>query len=336
METHIRAGSLENFAPLLQKLGHDPDEVLRASGLSISELADTEARVSYEHVLRAIEYPASELGILDFGLQLANEQTLEFLGPIFLAIQAAPNVHEALLITAEYIHFHTPGARIELEPDDDRKNERARLIIPIADRINSTQSIEHAVAHLAKVVSVVSQGTVLPESICFRHTALGELARYRTFLGQTPKFEQSFDGIRLDLSDSRQTVPQRNPLLLKTVQQYLDGVAPPRDLPIDQQLSEILPQLMRFRFVDASAAAAALRLNLRTMQRRLKARGTSFEVIRDATRKQLAREYLQETVVPLSQVAHMLGYSDHAVLHRSCKRWFDATPGELRKASSLR
>lgn len=334
MSTHIRAGSLENFRELLHKLGQDPHDVIQASGLSAAALADTETHISYESVLRAIEFPGSELGILDFGLQLAAEQTLDFLGPIFLAIQSAPNVHEALVMAADYIHFHTPGVTITVEPDDDRTLERARLIIPLADRIRSRQPIEHAVAHLAKVVSAVSQGSVFATAICFRHAALSEPARYRTLLGQVPQFEQSFDGIKLDLGSSRQTLPERNPLLLKTVQQYLDGVAPPRGVPIERQLSDLLFQLMRFRFVDTRTAASTLRLNPRTMQRRLKARGTSFEEVRDATRRKLAREYLQETRVPISQIAHILGYSDPAVLHRSCKRWFGLTPAALRKPSN--
>ncbi|ULQ47948.1 helix-turn-helix transcriptional regulator [Flagellatimonas centrodinii] len=104
-------------------------------------------------------------------------------------------------------------------------------------------------------------------------------------------------------------------------------------MPIDQQLLELLPQLMRFRTVDISAAAAALRLNPRTMQRKLKALGTSFEALRDATRKTLAQEYLVETSIPLARIAHSLGYSDLAVFHRSCTRWFDQTPAKFREQS---
>ncbi len=329
METPIRAGALDSYAALLTKLGHDPDLTLRQVGLSLAALADAESRVSYKNVLQALEYPASTLGISDFGLQLANEQTLEFLGPIFLAIQAAPNVHEALVIAAKYIHFHTPGVTIEVIPDD-REHESVQLVIPIADRIQARQAIEHAVAHLAKLVDIVSQGNVFPSAICFRHRPLSESARYRGSLGMTPRFEQPFDGIKLDLLASRRNLPKSSPLMLRTVEQYLNGTALPRDLPVDGQLSQLLAQLMRFRTVDIAAAAGALRLNPRTMQRKLKALGTSFEQVRDATRKELAREYLEDTTIPLARIAHSLGYSDLAVFHRSCKRWFDQTPATFR------
>lgn len=330
METPIRAGALDNYAGLLTKLGHDPNVTLCQVGLSLADLVNAEARLPYRSVLRAIEYPATTLGIPDFGLQLANEQTLEFLGPIFLAIQAAPNVHEALVIAAKYIHIHTPGVRIEITPDD-REHERVHLIIPIAHRIQARQAFEHAVAHLAKLVSIVSQGNVYPSEICFRHGPLSEPARYRSGLGMLPHFEQPFDGIKLQLRASRRNLPKSNAMMLRTVEQYLHGTAPPHDLPIDQQLLELLPQLMRFRTVDISAAAAALRLNPRTMQRKLKALGTSFEALRDATRKALAEEYLVETSIPLARIAHSLGYSDLAVFHRSCQRWFGQTPARFRE-----
>jgi AraC-like DNA-binding protein len=77
--------------------------------------------------------------------------------------------------------------------------------------------------------------------------------------------------------------------------------------------------------------AAALGLHPRTLQRRLRAEGKSFEAIKDSVRRDVALQYLRQRDVPLVRIAEILGYSETAVLSRSCHRWFAASPGKLRK-----
>lgn len=76
--------------------------------------------------------------------------------------------------------------------------------------------------------------------------------------------------------------------------------------------------------------AAALQLHRRTLQRKLRREGESFEAIRDSVRRDMALRYLQQSDIPLMRVTEMLGYSEASVLSRSCVRWFLASPRELR------
>jgi AraC-like DNA-binding protein len=77
--------------------------------------------------------------------------------------------------------------------------------------------------------------------------------------------------------------------------------------------------------------ASALGLHPRTLQRRLRKEGESFESIKDSVRRDVALRHLQQPNVPLMRVAEILGYSEASVLSRSCHRWFAASPRKLRK-----
>ncbi|MFC4312605.1 helix-turn-helix transcriptional regulator [Steroidobacter flavus] len=77
--------------------------------------------------------------------------------------------------------------------------------------------------------------------------------------------------------------------------------------------------------------AAALRLHRRTLQRKLRREGKSFETLRDSVRRDMALRYLQQPDISLMRVTEMLGYSEASVLSRSCVRWFLASPRELRR-----
>ena len=68
----------------------------------------------------------------------------------------------------------------------------------------------------------------------------------------------------------------------------------------------------------------------RTLQRRLRDDGTTFEDIKDEARRDLAQRYLAYAEVPLAQVTAVLDYSEQSALTRSCQRWFRTTPSALR------
>nr|WP_245157967.1 helix-turn-helix transcriptional regulator [Burkholderia multivorans] len=81
---------------------------------------------------------------------------------------------------------------------------------------------------------------------------------------------------------------------------------------------------------DKAGVAAVLALHPRTLQRRLCAEGTSFEILRDDVRKQLAVHYLRNTRLSIGQISLMLGFPAQSALSRACRQWFDLTPSEIR------
>jgi AraC-like DNA-binding protein len=76
--------------------------------------------------------------------------------------------------------------------------------------------------------------------------------------------------------------------------------------------------------------AEALRISDRTLQRRLRAEGTTFQQLLDDTRRELAQHYLRKPQNSLQHVAESLGFEDQSNLFRACKRWFGETPRRYR------
>ncbi|MGV3622575.1 MAG: helix-turn-helix domain-containing protein [Archangium sp.] len=77
----------------------------------------------------------------------------------------------------------------------------------------------------------------------------------------------------------------------------------------------------------------ATRLNMsgRTLQRRLADAKTSFQEVLDLVRFDLARQYLKDVRLDLSQIAYLLGYSELRAFDRAFRRWAnDTSPGEWR------
>jgi AraC-like DNA-binding protein len=80
-----------------------------------------------------------------------------------------------------------------------------------------------------------------------------------------------------------------------------------------------------------TVVADMLATHPRTLQRRLRSEGTTFEAIVDLVRREIALRNLADESVSLVQIAEKLGYSETSVLTRSCHRWFSRSPRQLRK-----
>ena len=80
-------------------------------------------------------------------------------------------------------------------------------------------------------------------------------------------------------------------------------------------------------------ADVALRCGIspRTLIRRLHEDGATFQQLLDAARKQRALWMLVHTAEPVEEIAARLGYADTSNFSRTVRRWFGATPRELRE-----
>ena len=81
------------------------------------------------------------------------------------------------------------------------------------------------------------------------------------------------------------------------------------------------------------AVAHDLAMSTRTLQRRLRDEGTTFQGVLNYTRESLARHYLAESDMPAGEIAFLLGYEDTRSFYRAFRAWTGKTPELARGAS---
>lgn len=102
-----------------------------------------------------------------------------------------------------------------------------------------------------------------------------------------------------------------------------DAVSPARRL-LARQLSQGEATLERL--------AAELHVSPRTLQRKLQDHDLSFSQLLDEVRRELAERYLADPGFDLTDLAFLLGYSEHSAFTRAFKRWTGRSPAEYRAA----
>jgi AraC-like DNA-binding protein len=76
--------------------------------------------------------------------------------------------------------------------------------------------------------------------------------------------------------------------------------------------------------------AQELNMSPRTLHRKLRQEGTTYQMLLDDALKELAAWYLLRTREPIEAIAERLGYADASSFSRTFRRWFEMAPGKFR------
>jgi AraC-like DNA-binding protein len=95
---------------------------------------------------------------------------------------------------------------------------------------------------------------------------------------------------------------------------------------VRSRLIDVLPS---GAFSEADLAEA-LHISPRTLQRRLADEGTSFKVLLDEARRELALRLIGERRMSIKETSYLLGFSEPGNFSRAFRRWTGAAPSRFR------
>jgi len=92
-----------------------------------------------------------------------------------------------------------------------------------------------------------------------------------------------------------------------------------------------IQQKLTGRRPNVEDIADALHISSRTLQRRLQDEGSRFQRVLEEARHQLARHYLNNSVLELNEAAYLLGYQDGSSFVRAFRNWEGVPPSRWRE-----
>jgi AraC-like DNA-binding protein len=327
----VHADLLRFFPQLVRELGGDPQAMLYRLGIQPSEAAQEPPSLNYRSWVKLLEHAASALHCPDFGMRLARLQAGgRVLGPISAVMRNSHTFGEAIDYVARHFHAHSlaAGMRLEWDRGDDSLFVGHEILL---DRLpNRRQAIEQmlVLAHLNAVD--ITRGQARVREVRFRHQALSPASTYRAYFGSAVRFDAQEDGVVFSARDLRAPIIERDARQYALATSFIDTRFGRVTPPMHTRVRALLVRLIETEDCSITRICDRLRLHPRTLHRRLRAEGKSFERIKDEVRRDIALRCIQETDHSLTVVAEKLGYAEQSVLTRSCVRWFAASPSQLR------
>lgn len=334
----VRADALRQFESLVTNLGGNPAMLLQAAQIDRRLIEQGKDVIPYSRMVGLLDRASANLPCGDFGLRLAETQAAQgvgkVLGPLHVAMRNSPTLGEALQYFASHIHAYSTAARICFEkfPGDSR----AFMVCEFSSTgmVPQRQAVEHALALIQHAVAGLTSGKVRAREIWFTHAPTAPIATYRTYFNATVRFGQSMQGLFFDERDLQLPLAEADPQLYEIATSFIDQRFPAAAMSLSSRVRILIARLLVEGNCTHEHVAATIGMHPRTLQRRLRGEGESFEAIKDAVRRDVALRYLQQPDVSLVRVTEILGYSETSVLSRSCHRWFCASPRELRAAAN--
>lgn len=334
----VRVDALRHIERVISGMGGDAAALLNRAQIDRRLLDQGKGVISHARMAGLLEQASVELGCPDLGLRLAASQATQgatkVFGPLHVAMCHSPTLGMALRYFADHVHAYSTAVRVHFRknPGDARV---FMLLEPAPPGLTAQrQSVEHALALLQHAVRALSAGRVQAREIWIMHAPVAPASTYRTHLNATVRFGQDSYGLFFDDCDLELTLPNADPQLYEIATCFIERRFPAAGLSLGEKVRIIIAQLLVGGQCTHEHVAASVGMHPRTLQRRLRIEGETFEAIKDAVRRDVALRYLQQPGVSLMRVSEILGYSETSVLSRSCHRWFSASPSELRNAAS--
>jgi AraC-like DNA-binding protein len=330
--TLVRGTSLSGLPELVGSLGGDPTALLDAVGIAESAVGNPDAFVPLPRVALAIETAAALTATPDFGRRLASTQGIEILGPVGVAARTAATAADALAIFEKFLAAYTPGLGVRLRDNNSETPFFEFLFLDDA-LPDIPQSTELSLGVTLRILRFLIGERFTPVSIHLPHDPLTPPADYRRYYRCTPLFAQPTMGFTIHRTDLEQPL-RHDRLAHETAVAYLTNITEPHDS-ATKSVRILAGQLLPTGAVTLERIADELGLHPKALQRKLADEHTTFAATLDQLRRERAEHLLRHTQMPLSQLAHELGYAEHSVLTRSCRRWFGCAPNAHRKAPAV-
>ncbi len=332
MNKHFRfSGSI--FAKL-EELGVRASAVLRRAGLPQGYLDEPRVLLKTEELFalwRAIGEVSSDPTI---GLQLGTETKTERFHPVSLAALSTENFGTAIKQMARYKQLTCPEEILQTK-DDEEWSIQFRWLL--ADEIEPPVLIECCFAWVLSVGSPRHRYRLSPLRVEFVQPRAHVKAIERHF-GCEVVCGSSRNAIVFRADDAQRPFVTRNAeLLAMLAPQFEEELKQENgDENFVERVRIAIQQKLTGQRPTIEDIADALHISSRTIQRRLQDEGSSFQRVLEEARHQLARQYLNNSVLELNEAAYLLGYNDANSFVRAFRTWEGVPPARWREEQRAR
>ena len=321
-----RVGGHSALPLLVRELGADPVAVLAAAGLAEHALDAPDARMPYTRFGRLLAVAADRTRCDHVGLLAGRMLTLSDLGALGARVRNAATAGDALRTFVAEQGGDSEGALAFLVEDDKTTEFGIAIYHPY---VGATDQIyDCALAAMTNYLRELCGPAWMPSEVLVPHARPADDRPYRMLLKTSPRFDAEVATIRFPSrwmsrpleTDGTATAPLEQPPLARQ-----------REPDLVQQVFRALRTQLLGGGTAGDAVARALGMNRRTLNRRLKARGLTYQRILDEMRFGLARQLLSTSNIGLYDLAANLGYAGTSPFARTFSRWAGTAPGRWRR-----
>lgn len=320
----MRAWVLHGLAEVVEEFGGDPSEYERRFHLSLHRTDRGQDLVPVRLFVRLLEACAADFACPDFGLRLGLTQGTGPMGPVTVAVQQSATVRDAYVSGIRYLNLLNPALGISIIDVDDAMRTSYSL-----ERLgggDNRQFQEWIVGIAVEVLRLLAGPDARFQGVRFSHGPLLPASHHEELFGCPVSYGEDDYGIDYRASDMARGMNSNNPELKALLTGYLDQIIASSELGLEHQIMALIHELLPTGGCTLAVIAQHQFISVRTLQRRLRAKGLVFETLVDDVRRERALTLLEDPTTPVSDVAGLLGYVEQSSFSHAFRRWTGMSP----------
>lgn len=333
MQPQIRAGLLVNFRPTVEALGGDIDQILTDAELPADVLINPEQYIPYRSYLRLLDAAASGTGCPYFGLVMSHKLGTENMGVTGFVMTQAVNVGAAWASLQRFYHVHDTYGTVLLTDNGD--TACIRYEIPRAGLPGERQSLDVAAGVSTNIHRMLCGHRSEIVTLHFPYPEPPDLAPYDFLKCRNIYFDKPGYAMFFPAEALQWQVTHSDPEMKEVLDNYLDSLESSSRHTTSRQVEKLIRGFLSTGDCTLPHIARFLSISVRTLQNRLEAEHSSFQLLQDQVRRELATHHLNRGDMQLTQLAYLLGYSELSAFSRSFKRWYGTSPRNWQRIQVL-
>jgi AraC-like DNA-binding protein len=328
---------LTHFAPATNMLwnyidscGHDPAPLWRKAGINPALLKKSDARINIEHVDELWRLAVELLDDPCFGIKMTAHWHPSYVGALGYAWCASSTLRTALDRVVRYIHVVTEDLNIKLAETPDGLMITTDLEKSVFTLPQHHDVVMSVVMHMCRFN--FGEG-LLPTRISLAHEEphcadiVSDFFRVPvTFNAPNSCLTLAKKDVDMKLSSgNRELALLHDEFLMKYLVEIKKG-------DLVQQIQSVIIENLPSGKVTDNLIARELNLSERSLQRKLKEKGTTFRNELDNVREMAAIQYIKNPVNTMSDIAFLLGFSEQSAFSRAFKKWTGTSPMKYRNS----
>jgi AraC-like DNA-binding protein len=329
MALSISVAYIRELVDFCGEIGVSRGDLLRGTGVPAVLVENPEASLSRYEVHRVLAR-AVDIAPAGMALQLGQRMRPGHHGYLGHAMMCARTLRESLKVLERFAGTRGIPAAYHLAEDESGGELHFDLTTPVG-RLRRDYLEWALMIALSPSLQHSRPAEARPDSIRLDFPEPVHASEYQRLIGCPVRFdaganvvEFSRRALATELVNSNAEIMEfcerRCELILAGKES--DGALSSR---VRNQLLKGLPP-----FPDALETARSLHMSARVLRRRLREEGTSFRVLVQEVRRQLACRYLGDGGLTVDEVSRLLGYSEPAAFSRAFKSWIGQSPSDYR------
>ncbi|MEA3274405.1 MAG: AraC family transcriptional regulator [Pseudomonadota bacterium] len=326
--------SLLAIPGLLTEMGVDPRRVIAEAGLDPALFDDPENTIPFTDLGRFVELCVARTGCPYLGLRVGETMSPEVLGLVGKLASCASDVGSALRNIVKYLHLHDRGALPALWVNGDRAT--LAYVIHEPDVLATEQIYDAALAHAHNILKVLAGPRWKASEVCLSRPRPAQIEPYQHFFRTRLRFDADHNAVVFSASWLNCPIDGADAPSHRALMQLIEALDAPDAGDLVAQLRQALRKLLVGDVdegkISLEEVSQQFAIHRRTLNRRLRAQGTSFKNLLDEARYDIARQRLRDTHLPVLKIAVTLGYADATAFTRAFRRWSGTSPAVWRSA----